>query len=89
MSRTSTSYLNDIICSSFLQVKDLLDEGISDQPKNRNRSRNWVNCLARNFRSGFAENDVRVFSKHDDLNRKEFGLNELLYDSVIKIMNVC
>jgi len=83
MSRTSENYLNDIVYNSFLQAKDLPDEGGSDKLKNRNRSRNWVNCLARNFRSRFSSGDVRVFSKHDDLNRKEFGLNELLYDIVV------
>ena len=83
MSQTPESYLLDIIRDSFLQAKALPDEGTSDQIRHHNRSRNWVDCLAKRFKSEFTDNDIRVFSKHDDCNRTQFGLNELLYDVVV------
>ena len=51
------------------------------------RSQNWVESLAVSFRKVYNKDvNVRVFSKYHTENRKEFGLNELLYDiSVCKI----
>ena len=54
---------------------------------NRQRSINWVESLADTFRKVNQKKDnIRVFSKYHDENRKDFGVNELLYDiSVCKI----
>jgi len=47
----------------------------------RKRSRAWVERLADQFRAYYRTDEtVRVFSKGCRANRKEFGLNELLYD---------
>lgn len=47
----------------------------------RKRSTAWVECLADQFRAYYrADQTVRVFSKGCCANRREFGLNELLYD---------
>ncbi len=63
------------------------DEGISVQEINQNRSRSWVNFLANQLLTPYQSEkdikDIRVFSKHDETNRKDFGLNELLYDIVV------
>lgn len=48
------------------------------------RSRAWVAALADEFRTHYRDDpDVRVLSKHDPSNHREFGLNELLYDVLV------
>jgi len=48
------------------------------------RSRAWVAALADAFRGHYRDDpDVRVLSKHDPSNQREFGLNELLYDVLV------
>jgi len=60
------------------------DKGKSKQEINQNRSRSWVQFLAEKLRLHYqSEEDIRVFSKYDKTNRKDFGLNELLYDVVV------
>jgi hypothetical protein len=78
---------NDIkqfIQSSFTAARAEPDEGDSVQEINQSRSRNWVKSLANQLRIHYPnEQGVRVFSKYDDSNRKDFGLNELLHDIVV------
>jgi len=60
------------------------DSGDSVQKINQNRSQVWVKVLAEQFRNRYqGDPNIRVFSKHDYSNRKDFGLNELLYDIVV------
>jgi len=60
------------------------DKGKSVQEINQNRSRSWVKFLADQLLTHYqSEQDIRVFSKYDETNRKDFGLNELLYDIVV------
>ncbi len=60
------------------------DRGKTTQEVNQNRARLWVNALAGNFKLRYEdEPDTRVFSKYDSSNRKDFGLNELLFDVVV------
>jgi hypothetical protein len=60
------------------------DRGKSTQKINQNRSRAWVGVLAEQFQKRYeGDPEIRVFSKHDYSNRKDFGLNELLYDIVV------
>lgn len=47
------------------------------------RSEMWVDVLARRFESHYAKEDVRVFWKGYAGNRKEFSLNELLFDILV------
>ena len=51
------------------------------------RSQKWVESLADSFRKAYQQDEsIRVFSKYNKENRKDFGLNELLFDiSVCKI----
>ncbi|MCF8369268.1 MAG: hypothetical protein K9G76_09520 [Bacteroidales bacterium] len=71
-------------------VKMEVDEP-SELKRNRQRSINWVESLANEFRTKFPiAKDYGVFSKYyeneEKKQRREFGLNELLYDiSVCKI----
>jgi len=58
----------------------------ADTPRERHalRSRAWVAALADVFREHYqGDPDVRVLSKHDPSNPREFGLNELLYDVLV------
>jgi len=60
------------------------DRGDSVQKINQNRSQTWVRVLAEQFRHRYeGDPNIRIFSKHDYSNRKDFGLNELLYDIVV------
>ena len=52
----------------------------SKQKINSRRSRNWVESLAQAFRTHYNDESILVFSKHFRGNRKDFLLNELLYD---------
>jgi len=51
------------------------------------RARIWVERLAANLRNQYPDDAVRVLSKYDSTNRKEFGLNELLYDILVCRVN--
>lgn len=59
-------------------------EADTAQRRHALRSRAWVAALADAFRVHYrGDPDVRVGSKHDPSNRREFGLNELLYDVLV------
>ena len=76
-------------------VKQLLQEalrhaqlkrkkGSTIQQINMNRSQYWVEALAKQFKKRYeGDSEIRVFSKSDPSNRKDFGLNELLYDILV------
>lgn len=60
------------------------EKGNSVQEINRNKSQSWVRVLAEQFRNHYqGDPDIRVFSKDNYSNRRDFGLNELLYDIVV------
>lgn len=76
--------IKQLIQQSLDLAKGKPDKGDTIQKVNQNRSRNWVSVLAEQFKEQYkAEADVRVFSKYDTTHRKDFGLNELLYDIVV------
>ncbi len=76
-------------------VKQLLQEALNQaqsKPKkgstiqqiNTNRSGYWVEALAEQFKKSYeGDSEIRVFSKSDSSHRKDFGLNELLYDVLV------
>jgi len=76
-------------------VKQLLQEalkhaqskpkkGSTPQQINMNRSSYWVEALAEQFKKNYeGDSEIRVFSKSDPSNRKDFGLNELPYDVLV------
>jgi len=57
---------------------------LSSGALHRWRSSQWVESLAARMREAYvADPDIRVLSKLSALHRREFGLNELLYDVLV------
>lgn len=80
--------INTIVQAAFQKAVTIPDHDDSELKRNRQRSQNWVESLAIAFREAYSEdNSVRVFSKYHKENRKEFGLNELLYDVAVCRIN--
>ncbi|GAI69126.1 unnamed protein product, partial [marine sediment metagenome] len=43
-----------------------------------------MKALAEQFKKRYdGDSEIRIFSKSDDSNRKDFGLNELLHDVLV------
>ena len=60
------------------------DAGETPQKINLNRSQSWVKALAEQFKKSYeGDSEIRIFTKSDYSNRKDFGLNELLYDVLV------
>ncbi len=69
---------------SFQVASHILIEGTTTGKTHRKRSQAWVEALAASFREHFQhDSSIRVFSKYTEAYRKEFGLNELLYDVLV------
>ncbi len=77
----TTQDVKQLLQEALQQAQSEPDTGETTQKININRSRNWEKALTGQFRKRY-EGDpaIRVFSKSDLANRKDFGLNELLYD---------
>jgi len=76
--------IKKLLQDSLTSAQAKPDRGKSLQEINQNRSRSWVNTLAEQLKIVYeAEPDVTVFSKYDRSHRKDFRLNELLYDIVV------
>ncbi len=61
-----------------------VDAGKTDAKIHRNRSKNFVECLAQRLRDCYARDpSIRVLSKHWEENRAELGVNELLFDVLV------
>jgi len=74
-----------------LIIKNALQKAMINEPfendngkLHKERSKRFVEELADEFRKEFpVEKKFRVFSKHFNENRYDFGLNELLYDILV------
>ena len=76
--------VKQLLQEALQQAQSKPDEGETVQKINRNRSRYWVEALAEQFKKRYdGDSEIRVFSKDDPSNRKDFGLNELLYDILV------
>lgn len=76
--------LKSVVDTALKVAMALPDEGERPFQVHRNRSKNFVESLADQFRKHFSsEADVRVLSKHYSANRGDFGLNELLFDVLV------
>lgn len=76
--------VKQLLQEALRQAQAKHDEGETVQTVNRNRSRYWVTALAEQFKKSYAgDSEIRVFSKDDPSNRKDFGLNELLHDILV------
>lgn len=85
----STEVLKKIIEESFEIARTMPDKNAPAQVVHQDRARNWVKTLGEQFRHFFEayperdDSDIRVFSKYDPTNRKDFGLNEYLFDILV------
>jgi len=76
--------IKQLLQEALQQAQSEPDTGETTQRININRSRNWVKALAEQFKKRYdGDSEIRVFSKSDSSNRKDFGLNELLYDILV------
>jgi hypothetical protein len=73
-----------LIDAALLAAQTQADEGETPRVIHRNRSKHFVEALAHAFRDCYKSTPTaRVLSKHFDLHREEFGLNELLFDVLV------
>ncbi len=76
--------VKQLLQEALQQAQSTPDVGETTQKINFKRSRNWVKALAEQFKKSYeGDSEIRVFSKDDPSNRKDFGLNELLYDILV------
>ena len=76
--------VKQLLQEALQQAQSEPDTGETTQKINFNRSRYWVKALAEQFKKRYeGDSEIRVFSKTDPSNRKDFGLNELLYDVLV------
>lgn len=76
--------VKQLLQDALNQARSNPDTGETAQKINMNRSRSWVKALAEQFKKRYkGDSEIRVFSKSDPSNRKDFGLNELLYDILV------
>ena len=76
--------VKQLLQKALKQAQSEPDKGDTTQEINQNRSQYWVKALAEGFKKRYeGDSEIRVFSKIDPSNRKDFGLNELLYDILI------
>ena len=77
-------YVKQILQEALKQAQSEPDTGETTQKINLNRSHSWVKALAEQFKKRYGgDPEIRVFSKSDYSNKKDFGLNELLYDVLV------
>lgn len=78
--------LKSMLQSAFNNAKAMTAENPSEQVENRNKSKNFVEALAGEFRKSYScdkDSKISVFSKHYEKHKVDFGLNELLFDICI------
>jgi hypothetical protein len=76
--------VKQLLQEALRQAKLKPDKGSTTQQINMNRSQYWVDALTEQFKKRYeGDSEIRVFSKSDPSNRKDFGLNELLYDILV------
>ena len=76
--------VKQLLQEALKQAQSKPDKGNTIQQINMNRSQYWVKALAEQFQKRYeGDSGIRVFSKTDPTNRKDFGLNELLHDVVV------
>ena len=73
-----------LLQEALQQAQSEHDTGKTTQKINMNRSLFWVKALAEQFKKRYeGDTDIRIFTKSDYSNRRDFGLNELLYDILV------
>ena len=73
-----------LLQEALKQAQSEPDTGETKQKISLNRSRSWVKALAQQFKRTYeGDSEIRVFTKSDYSHRKDFGLNEMLYDILV------
>lgn len=76
--------ISALVISALKSAMGSDDVGKTKGQVNRNRSKNFVEELGKQFSSEYQSNkNIRVLTKHNGENRAEFGLNELLFDVLV------
>jgi len=76
--------VKQLLQEALQQARSKPDKGSTTQQINMNRSRYWVDALTEQFHKRYeGDSEFRIFSKHNYSNRKDFGLNEMLYDVLV------
>ncbi|MFC1983054.1 hypothetical protein ACFLV5_04660 [Chloroflexota bacterium] len=76
--------VKELLQEALIQAQSISDEGKTTHQINMSRSQYWINALTEQFQKRYeGDSEIRIFSKLNNLNRKDFGLNELLYDVLI------
>ena len=76
--------VKQLLQEALQQAQSGPDTGETTQKINLNRSQSWVKALAEQFKKRYeGDTDIRIFTKSDYSNRRDFGLNELLYDILV------
>ena len=74
--RNLKTFINDV-------WEDTIEDIKQETEDHRHWSGTWIDCLGRGFQKHYSGEDgegIRVFWRGNEENRKEFGLNELLFD---------
>jgi hypothetical protein len=79
-----------LIAQALKQAASEQYGGLLGGSLHRERSSRWIEALADAFRAQYADDpSIRVFSRHNEANKDDFLLNELLYDvSVCRVDEV-
>ena len=76
--------VKQLLQEALQQAQSEPDTGETTKKINFNRSQYWVKALAEQFKKRYeGDTDIRIFTKSDYSNRRDFGLNELLYDILV------
>jgi len=76
--------IKQLLQEALKQAKSKQDKGSTFQQINMNRSSYWVEALAEQFKKSYkGDSEIRIFTKGDYSNKKDFGLNELLHDVLV------
>ena len=73
-----------LLQEALKQAQSERDTGETTQKINLNRSQSWVKALAKQFKKRYeGDSEIRLFTKSDNSHRRDFGLNEMLYDVLV------
>ena len=75
--------IGKVVQSAWNEARHADVQGDSAGDRNRKRSSEWVDALARRFQEGYGGDRYRVFWSNNKENRKQFGRNEMLFDIAV------
>ena len=75
--------IDEVVINAWTDARGALVEPDDRKNPNWQRSRNWVNALARQFERRYPRERYRVFWAGNEDNQAEFDVNELLFDLAV------